>query len=65
MGLKTGGGWFADERRLVINCLKLLAGSFAIKTFYKNKVVAHVKLLMNNTSAIAYINKMGAPTPNH
>ena len=34
-------------------------GSFAIQTFTKDKVCAHVKLLMDNTAAVAYINKMG------
>ena len=38
---------------------RILAGSFTINTFCKTKVVAHVKLLMDNTSAVAYINKIG------
>ena len=44
---------------IIAESLELLAGSFAIKTFCKNKAVAHVKLLMDNTSAVAYISKMG------
>ena len=32
--------------------LKLLARSFAIKKFCEPKVVAHVKLVMDNTSAV-------------
>ncbi len=63
-GVSTGGPWCAEEKRLHINCLELLAWSFAIKTFCKTKVVAHVKLLMDNISAVAYINKMGGgPLP--
>ncbi len=58
-GVSTGGPWCTEEQRFHINCLELLAGSFAIKTFCKNKVVGHVKLLMDNLSAVAYINKMG------
>ena len=58
-GVSTGGAWCSNEQRLHINSLELLAGSFAIKTFCKNRVVAHVKLLMDNVSAVAYINKMG------
>ena len=58
-GVSTGGPWCSNEQRLHINSLELLAGSFAIKTFCKNRVVAHVKLLMDNVSAVAYINKMG------
>ena len=58
-GVSTGGPWSLEERKLHINCLELLAGSFAIKTFTKTRVCAHVKLLMDNASAVAYINKMG------
>ena len=58
-GISTGGPRCLDEKRLHINCLELLAGSFAIQTFTKDKVCAHVKLLMDNTAAVAYINKMG------
>ena len=57
--VSTGGPWCLEERRLHINCLELLAGSFAIKTFCKTKVVAHVKLLRDSISAVTYINKMG------
>ncbi|CAB4020243.1 Transposon Ty3-G Gag-Pol poly, partial [Paramuricea clavata] len=56
-GISTGGPWCLEEKRLHINCLELLAGSLAIKTFTKDKVCAHVKLLMDNTAAVAYINK--------
>jgi hypothetical protein len=31
----------------------------AIKTFTKSRACAHIKLLMDNASAVAYINKMG------
>ena len=58
-GVRTGGPWSFEEKRLHINCLELLAGSLAVKTFTKSKVCAHVKLLMDSTSAVAYINKMG------
>ena len=58
-GIRTGGPWSFEEKRLHINCLELLAGSLAVKTFTKSKVCAHVKLLMDSTSAFAYINKMG------
>ena len=42
-----------------INCLELLAGSLAAKCFTKPKVKAQVLLLMDNVSAVTYINKMG------
>ena len=55
-GVSTGGPWSFEEKRLHINCFELLAGSLAMKTFTKSKVCAHVKLLMDSTSAVAYIN---------
>ena len=58
-GVSTGGPWCLGEKKLHINCLELLAGSFAIKTFTKTKACAHVKLMMDNAAAVAYINKMG------
>jgi hypothetical protein len=59
-GVRTGGPWSFEEKRLHINCLELLAGSLAIKTFTKSRACsAHVKLLMDSASPVAYINKMG------
>ncbi|XP_028416245.1 uncharacterized protein LOC114540170 [Dendronephthya gigantea] len=58
-GVRTGGPWSFKEKKYHINCLELLAGSLAIKTFTKSRVCAHVRLLMDNASAVAYINKMG------
>ncbi|CAB4031124.1 Hypothetical predicted protein, partial [Paramuricea clavata] len=56
------GLWSQTERLLHINCLELLAGGFALKSFLKSKCNIHVLLLMDNTSAISYINKMGGST---
>ena len=39
-GVRTGGPWSSEEKRLHINCLELLAGSLAIKTFTKSKACA-------------------------
>ena len=47
------------ERTLHINCLELLAGSFAVKSFAKGRLCAHVRLRMDNTSAVAYVNRLG------
>jgi hypothetical protein len=60
MGLTTGGRWSLQEQHLHhINCLELLAGPFALKAIMKNKAQMRVRLLMDNTSAAHYINKMG------
>ena len=42
-----------------INCLELLAGSFAVKSFTNDQLCAHVRLRMDNTTAVAYVNRLG------
>ena len=59
MGQTTGVRWSLQEQYLHINCLELLAGAFALKAFTKDKAQMRVRLLMDNTSAAHYINKMG------
>ena len=58
-GMSTGGRWLPEETSYHINCLELLAGSLAIMSFTKNKATGQVLLLMDNISAVTYINKMG------
>ena len=58
-GLSTGGLWSQSEQFLHINCLELLAGSFAIKCFAKDKTNIHIQLFMDNVTALTFINKMG------
>ena len=58
-GVRFGGLWSQAERLHHINCLELLAGAFALKSFTKNQILLHVRLRMDNTTAIAYINKLG------
>ena len=55
----TGGRWSDTEKLNHINYLELLAAFLAIKCFMKDKSNAHVQLLMDNTTAIKYINSMG------
>ena len=57
--VRTGGLWSQMEKKLHINCLELLAGSFAVKSFTKNRLCAHVRLRMDNTTAVAYVNRLG------
>ena len=58
-GVRTGGPWSRKEKELHINCLELLAAFLAFKCFFKDRRSIHVLLKMDNTSAVAYINKMG------
>ena len=66
-GTRRGGPWSWEEQNLHINCLEMLAAFLAFKCFFREKRSIHVLLRMDNTSAIAYINKMGgtvSPTLN-
>ena len=58
-GISTGGRWSRQESPYHINCLELLAGSLAVQCFTKNLAKAQVLLLMDNVTAVTYINKMG------
>jgi len=58
-GTRTGGLWSIPERKRHINSLELLAGSLAIQTFAKHRNNVHILLRMDNTTAVAYVNKMG------
>ena len=58
-GVQTGGLWSQMDQRLHINCLELLAGSFTVKSFTKGRLCVHVRLRMDNTSAVAYVNRLG------
>ena len=58
-GVTTEGLWSQMEKKLHINCLELLAGSFAVKSFTRDRLCVHVRLRMDNVSAVAYINRLG------
>ena len=57
--VRTGGLWSEKERTQHINCLELMAGALAVRTFAKHKRNIHVRLRMDNKTAIFYINRMG------
>ena len=58
-GLSAGCLWSQSEQFLHINCLELLAGSFAIKCLAKEKTNIHIQLFMDNVTALTFFNKMG------
>ena len=55
----TGGRWNLDEQREHINVLELKAGWLGIQTFCSNIESCHVKISMDNTTSVAYINHFG------
>ena len=57
--ISTGGAWSREERDSHINLLELKAAFFALQTFASHRRNVHVLLLIDNTTAIAYINSKG------
>ena len=61
-GTRTRGPWSPSEQTLHINCLELLAATLAVQTFAKAKSSISIILKIDNTTAVAYINRMGGTT---
>ena len=57
--LKTGGRWSTVECLSHTNYLELLAALFALKALCTGLGGTHIKLQLDNTTAVAYINNMG------
>lgn len=60
-GQKTGGQWEVSESRAHINVLELKAALLALRSFVRTqrKCPVHIELLMDNSTAVAYLNKRG------
>ena len=56
---KTGGHWIAVESELNINALELKAVQFGLKSLCKSKSDVHIRLRIDNVTAVTYINNMG------
>ena len=57
--IRTSRLWLDEERMMHINCLELLGGAFAVKAPGKASKNIHIRLRMDITTAISYINRMG------
>jgi hypothetical protein len=55
----TGGHWTPHEANHHINYLELLAAFFVLKSFHHTIIKKHVKIMIDNTTAVAVINNMG------
>ena len=55
----TGGRWTHNEQQLHINALEMKAAFFALQTFCQDLRDRHVHVMIDNTTAIMYINNMG------
>ena len=58
-GTSSGGRWSPTESTKHINYLELLAALFALRLFRSTIQGKHVKLMIDNTTAVAVINNMG------
>lgn len=58
---ETAQGWWNNEqKKLFINYLELLAAFYALKSFASNLNNCEILLRIDNTTAIAYVNKTGS-----
>ena len=55
----TGGCWSQEEKTLHINALELIAATFGVQAFCKDRIVTSVLLKSDNATVVAYVNKMG------
>ena len=58
-GMTTGGRWNPDEATHDINYLEMLAALFALQSFSDKVSAKHIKLMVDNTTAVATINQLG------
>ena len=57
---ETGGMWTKQEQALHINALELLGAKLGLFSFFKDKKdIKHIRVMMDNNTAVAYINNMG------
>ena len=55
----TGGHWQPSEAKHHINYLERLAAYFVLKFFIKDVEGKHIKIMIDNTTAVSFINNMG------
>lgn len=58
-GKRAHGHWSREEKSLHINVLELLAAFFALKCFASDLSDGDILLRLDNTTAMAYVNKKG------
>ena len=59
MGCQLGGRWTHRETQHHINVLEMQAAFFAIKIFCTKSGYKHVRVMIDNITAVSYINNMG------
>ena len=57
---RTGGAWSAQEAEIHISVKEMIAVYYAIRSFVHLLNGLHVRILCDNTTAVAVLNKMGS-----
>ena len=57
--LSTGGNWSQEESLIHINVLELLAAYYTLASLCRDIKNTHIRLMVDNQTALAYINNMG------
>jgi hypothetical protein len=55
----TGGLWSSEEKLHHINYLELLAAFIGLQTFCSSKQNSHIRLMIDNSTAVAVVNHRG------
>jgi hypothetical protein len=63
-GVSTGGKWDPQEAKQHINALELMAAFLSLKTFALEMTHVHIRLRLDNTTAVSVINHMGTSHSN-
>ena len=57
--ISTGSRWSRREMKHHINAKEMLAIEFGLKALFKNEQNVHIQIFSDNTTAVAYVRKMG------
>lgn len=58
-GVTTRGPWTTDQSAMHINCLELLGALYALQSFAKEAHGLSIRMHLDNSTAVCYINKGG------
>ena len=58
-GVTTRGPWTTEQTNMHINSLELLGALFALQSFAKDSHGLSIKMHLDNSTAVSYINKVG------
>ena len=59
-GVQSGGHWSPAEKTFHINYLEIKAAFFALKCFLSQLQNKHVRLMLDNVTAVSCVNRMGS-----